>query len=78
MAKLWEATAKQRLADEYDAAQERGEVAKIGDNLPSVEKHNELMRWMPHPTAAAAAAIGVAVAVASSDNNSHSSGTGTN
>lgn len=26
--------------DEYDAAQERGEVAKIGDNLPSVPKQN--------------------------------------
>lgn len=32
--------AKRRLADEYDAAQERGEVAKIGDNLPSVPKQN--------------------------------------
>jgi hypothetical protein len=29
-----EAAAKRRIADEYDAAQERGEVAKIGDNLP--------------------------------------------
>jgi hypothetical protein len=27
-------------AAEYDAAQERGEVAKIGDNLPSVPKQN--------------------------------------
>lgn len=35
-----EARAKRRLADEYDAAQERGEVAKIGDNLPSVPKQN--------------------------------------
>lgn len=35
-----EAQAKRRLADEYDAAQERGEVAKIGDNLPSVAKEN--------------------------------------
>lgn len=37
---LIEARAKMRLADEYDAAQERGEVAKLGDNLPSVDKHN--------------------------------------
>lgn len=35
-----EAAANRRLADEYDAAQERGEVAKIGDNLPSVPKQN--------------------------------------
>ncbi len=35
-----EAGAKRRLADEYDAAQERGEVAQIGDNLPSVPKQN--------------------------------------
>lgn len=35
-----EARAKRRLADEYDAAQERGEVAKIGDNLPSVPNGN--------------------------------------
>lgn len=28
------------LADEYDAAQERGEVARIGDNLPSVPGRN--------------------------------------
>ena len=35
-----EARAKIRLADEYDAAQERGEVAKLGDNLPSVGVHN--------------------------------------
>lgn len=35
-----EALAKRRIADEYDAAQERGEVAKIGDNLPSVTKQN--------------------------------------
>jgi hypothetical protein len=34
------AQAKRRLADEYDAAQERGEVARIGDNLPSVTKRN--------------------------------------
>lgn len=27
-----EATAKRRIADEYEAAQERGEVAKAGDN----------------------------------------------
>ena len=27
-----EALAKRRLADEYDAAQERGEVAKLGSN----------------------------------------------
>lgn len=32
--------AKRRLADEYDAAQERGEVARIGDNLPSVPDGN--------------------------------------
>lgn len=37
---LIEARAKIRLADEYDAAQERGEVAKLGDNLPSVDMHN--------------------------------------
>jgi hypothetical protein len=30
-----EAEAKRRLADEYDAAQERGEVAKAGDPRPS-------------------------------------------
>ena len=35
-----EAAAKRRLADEYDAAQERGEVAKLGDNLPSVSVGN--------------------------------------
>lgn len=35
-----EAAAKRKLADEYDAAQERGEVAKIGDNLPSVPDGN--------------------------------------
>lgn len=35
-----EAQAKRRLADEYDAAQKRGEVAKIGDNLPRVPKEN--------------------------------------
>lgn len=35
-----EARAKRRLADEYDAAQARGEVAKLGDNLPSVEDSN--------------------------------------
>ena len=35
-----EAAAKRRLADEYDAAQERGEVAKLGDNLPSVPERN--------------------------------------
>lgn len=35
-----QALAKRRLADEYDAAQERGEVARIGDNLPSVPKRN--------------------------------------
>jgi len=35
-----EARAKRRLADEYDAAQVRGEAAKIGDNLPSVPSGN--------------------------------------
>lgn len=35
-----EAAAKRRLADEYDAAQARGEVAKLGDNLPSVPERN--------------------------------------
>jgi hypothetical protein len=38
-----EALAKRRLADEYDAAQERGEVAKSGDTLrngPGVPKQN--------------------------------------
>jgi hypothetical protein len=34
------AHAKRRLAEEYEAAQERGDVAKIGDNLPSVTKQN--------------------------------------
>lgn len=33
-----EAGAKRRLADEYDAAQERGEVAKAGDPRPSVRE----------------------------------------
>lgn len=37
---LIEARAKMRLADEYDAAQERGEVAKLGDNLPRVGERN--------------------------------------
>lgn len=37
---LIEAQAKVRLADEYDAAQEAGEVARIGDNLPSVTNGN--------------------------------------
>jgi hypothetical protein len=35
-----ESEAKRRLADEYDAAQQRGEVARIGDNLPSVPERN--------------------------------------
>jgi hypothetical protein len=35
-----EARAKRRLADEYDAAQSRGEVARLGDNLPSVDVTN--------------------------------------
>jgi hypothetical protein len=38
-----EAAAKRRIADEYDAAQERGEVAKSGDTLkkgPGVPKEN--------------------------------------
>lgn len=35
-----EARASMRLADEYDAAQERGEVAALGDNLPRVVDHN--------------------------------------
>lgn len=35
-----EAAAKRRLADEYDAAQDRGEVARIGDNLPNVPDGN--------------------------------------
>lgn len=35
-----EARAKRRLADEYDAAQARGEVARLGDNLPSVDVPN--------------------------------------
>jgi len=35
-----EAAAKRCLADEYDAAQQRGEVAKLGDNLPSVVASN--------------------------------------
>ena len=35
-----EARAKRRLADEYDAAQARGEVARLGDNLPSVVDSN--------------------------------------
>lgn len=37
---LIEARAKMRLADEYDAAQERGEVAKNGDNLTRITKGN--------------------------------------
>jgi len=36
----WRARAEMRLAEEYDAAQERGEVAKLGDNLPSVPDRN--------------------------------------
>jgi hypothetical protein len=32
-----EAAAKRRLADEYDAAQERGEVAKAGDKQQSFQ-----------------------------------------
>jgi hypothetical protein len=39
-AALIEARASMRLADEYDAAQERGEVAALGDNLPRVVDHN--------------------------------------
>jgi hypothetical protein len=38
-----EAQAKRRLADEYDAAQDRGEIAKSGDTLrkgPGVPKQN--------------------------------------
>jgi hypothetical protein len=35
-----EARAKMRLADEYDAAQARGEEARLGDNLPSVAAAN--------------------------------------
>lgn len=35
-----EAGAKRRLADEYDAAQERGEVARLGDNLPKISNGN--------------------------------------
>lgn len=35
-----EAQAKRRLADEYDGAQQRGEVAKLGDNLPTVHEQN--------------------------------------
>lgn len=35
-----EARAKRRLADEYDAAQARGEVARLGDNLPRVTTRN--------------------------------------
>jgi len=35
-----ESRAKRLLADEYDAAQERGEVARLGDNLPSVPERN--------------------------------------
>lgn len=35
-----EAQAKRRLADEYDAAQARGEVARLGDNLPRVTTRN--------------------------------------
>lgn len=38
---LIEARAKMRLADEYDAAQARGEVAKGGgDRITTVGKHN--------------------------------------
>ncbi|MCK1413149.1 hypothetical protein IVB55_08945 [Bradyrhizobium sp. CW4] len=35
-----EAQAKRRLTDEYDAAQARGEVARLGDNLPRVTTRN--------------------------------------
>jgi hypothetical protein len=35
-----EAGAKRRLADEYDAAQERGEVAKLGTNQSGVTEQN--------------------------------------
>ncbi|MGY2933284.1 hypothetical protein ACVWZ6_002886 [Bradyrhizobium sp. GM6.1] len=35
-----EARAKRRPADEYDAAQARGEVARLGDNLPRVTTRN--------------------------------------
>jgi hypothetical protein len=35
-----EAQALPRLADEYDAAQDRGEIAKNGDNLPRITKQN--------------------------------------
>ena len=35
-----EAAAKRRLADEYDAAQARGEVKRNGGNRSSVEDHN--------------------------------------
>ena len=34
------ARAEMRLAEEYDAAQARGEVARLGDNLPSVDDSN--------------------------------------
>lgn len=37
---LVEARAKMRLADEYDAAQERGEVKANGGNRSTVEDHN--------------------------------------
>lgn len=37
---LIESQAKRRLADEYDSAQDRGEVARLGDNLPSVPDGN--------------------------------------
>lgn len=42
-----EARAKRRLADEYDAAQARGEVARLGDNLPRVTTRNASNRQRP-------------------------------
>ena len=54
-----EARAKLRLADEYDAAQERGEVASTGQHARAVPDGNSSPRvttadlgatWSPHPT----------------------------
>ena len=47
-----------RLAEEYGAAQDRGEVAKLGDNLPSVVASNA-KQATPTPKPATAADLGI-------------------
>lgn len=44
-----EALAKRRLADEYDAAEERGDVAGRGANVPGGNIRQQLL---PQPTSA--------------------------